>query len=100
VGIRNGKSYYYRKERVGGRIRSIYCEAGEKGRLAEAEDNLSRSTSDVPELRHVKKEVLDSPVGTPKKETSPEIRIDKKERAQIDRLTQPKEGCVAKIILR
>jgi len=30
---RNGRSYYYRKERAGGRVRSVYVGGGETARL-------------------------------------------------------------------
>jgi hypothetical protein len=35
---RNGRRCYYRKRRVGGRVRSIYCGSGERGEAAERED--------------------------------------------------------------
>jgi hypothetical protein len=54
--IRQGKRYYYRKRRVNGRIRSIYCGSGEKGEAAEREDLARRSTSEVPDFRDIKKE--------------------------------------------
>ncbi len=40
---RNGKQYYYRKVRVGGRVRSVYCGTGERARLAAMEDERRRA---------------------------------------------------------
>jgi hypothetical protein len=40
---RNGKQCYYRKVRVDGRVRSIYCGTGERARLAALEDERRRA---------------------------------------------------------
>lgn len=43
---RKGKLYYYRKERgADGRVRSIYCGAGERGELAAREDAERRTAA-------------------------------------------------------
>ena len=40
---RNGKSYYYRKERDGSRVRSVYVGSGEVARLLAQLDHIERA---------------------------------------------------------
>lgn len=47
---RRGKRYYYRKERVDGRVRSIYCGSGINGEIAEMQD-AQRQRSTTPERK-------------------------------------------------
>jgi hypothetical protein len=41
--MRRGKRVYYRKVREAGRVRSVYCGAGERGELAAREDEARRA---------------------------------------------------------
>lgn len=41
--LRRGKRVYYRKVREGGRVRSVYCGAGERGERAAREDEERRA---------------------------------------------------------
>ena len=45
---RGNKRFYYRKVRVGNRVRSAYCGSGARGELAAMEDQQRRSTTPVP----------------------------------------------------
>ena len=49
---RKGRRYYYRKKRVGGRVRSIYCGA-------RPGPEMCSTTEDMPGLRHHKKEPVE-----------------------------------------
>jgi hypothetical protein len=49
--IRNGKRVYYRKVREGGRVRSVYCGAGERGRQAAREDSERRGAKRRPRVK-------------------------------------------------
>jgi hypothetical protein len=40
---RNGRSYYYRKKREGGRVRSVYMGAGLVGQFASTADETTRA---------------------------------------------------------
>lgn len=42
---RRGKRVYYRKERVGRRVRSVYCGSGERGERAAREDEERRAAA-------------------------------------------------------
>jgi hypothetical protein len=43
---RNGKSYYYRKERTGNRVRSVYVGSGLIGQLSAQTDEQGRAEKD------------------------------------------------------
>jgi hypothetical protein len=54
---RNGKSYYYRKERKGGRVRSVYVGSGETARLiAQLDDLHSEEREDKRALARIERE--------------------------------------------
>ena len=36
--VRRGKRYYYRKVRINGRVRSVYCGSGIRGEIAAQQD--------------------------------------------------------------
>ena len=42
--LRRGKPVYYRKVRDGRRVRSVYCESGERGERAAREDAARRAS--------------------------------------------------------
>jgi hypothetical protein len=44
---RNGRSYYYRKERDGARVRSCYVGGGEAGRLLAQLDGMDRAEAEA-----------------------------------------------------
>ncbi len=47
---RNGRSYYYRKERHGNRVCSVYCGSGTRGSLL---SRLDKATSEEATLRRI-----------------------------------------------
>lgn len=64
---RNGKLYYFRKKRIGGRVVSEYIGGGEAGRLAESEDRRAREEErEAKERRRAERDQLkeiDSAIG-------------------------------------
>ena len=53
---RNGKSYYYRKERAGNRVRSVYVGSGLIGQLSARTDEQEREEKDA-ERRALRREI-------------------------------------------
>ncbi|HWT02596.1 MAG TPA: hypothetical protein VN256_20265 [Pyrinomonadaceae bacterium] len=53
---RNGKSYYYRKERTGNRVRSVYIGSGLIGQLSAQTDEQGRAEKDA-ERRALRREI-------------------------------------------
>ena len=53
---RNGNSYYYRKERVGSRVRSVYVGSGLIGQLSALTDEQGREEKDA-ERRALRREI-------------------------------------------
>lgn len=51
-----GVSYYYRKERINGRVRSVYVGSGFAGQLAEAQDMGDRGKRDA-ERQELRREI-------------------------------------------
>lgn len=52
---RRGKRDYRKECGTDGRIRSVYCGSGERGEVAAREDEARRSTTEVTEIRDIKK---------------------------------------------
>lgn len=52
---RGGKSYFYRKKRIGGKVRSEYVGTGEGAALSELCDNITREENEIKRNRQKRK---------------------------------------------